>query len=272
MIDLGRFVQLAKETAVCAGKEILEIRKQNRVEVKIKQDGSPVTNADIRADCIIVEQLAKEFPELIFITEEMSEYPKEGCPKTEAFVLVDPLDGTKGYIKGGDYFTVNIALIVHQEPVVGIIYAPALDMLFWNNEIGAAWRNYGVDGSMIQRLRVSQVENAERIASSASKADSKTKSYIEKAYPECTTVSVASSFKFCHLAAGDVDVYPRLDSLMQWDTAAGDAIVRASGGVVYNLADRKDLQYGGESLRGKAFVAASSPGIIIWPSNFSDGV
>ena len=229
-----------------AGQAIMDIYAQG-VHASFKNDGSPVTEADQAAEKIILSGLLKVAPEVQVISEENAE--SHTLSALDEFFLVDPLDGTKEFLKadGKGAFTVNIALVKKGIPVFGIVYAPALDRMFsGGTDIGAT-----ENGAPISARAPS--ENGPVAVASASHRDSQTDEWLSSRGIE-NTVSIGSSLKFCLVAAGEADVYPRFGPTMEWDTAAGDAILRAAGGRVCNPDDTV-FAYGKANYRNGAFVA-----------------
>ncbi|MGG6897475.1 MULTISPECIES: 3'(2'),5'-bisphosphate nucleotidase CysQ [Rhizobium] len=217
--------------ALEAGKAILEVYRAGYA-VALKQDMSPVTLADERAEHIILEHLARDFPDVPAIAEESVSAGKIPDIRGRPFFLVDPLDGTREFIEHRDEFTVNIAYIVNGIPVAGIVYAPALGIAF-TGEPGKA-RKLIVDEhfAVADRLTIAVRERPAKMTALASRCHSneKTESFLT-GNPISACTSIGSSLKFCLLAEGKADVYPRFARTMEWDTAAGDAVLRAAGGV-----------------------------------------
>lgn len=249
--------------AIAAGQAILDVRRRG-AHVEWKVDSSPVTEADRAAEAVIAAALARIAPGVPVIAEEAA---YEGrVPETGAeFFLVDPLDGTKEFVRGGNDFTVNIGLIRDCAPVLGIILLPETGKLFWGVAGAGAWRAVVVDGAIVDRQPISvRAAPAGPIAVVASRSHRtpETDAYIGR-YEVAKLVSAGSSMKFCAVASGKADLYPRMGTTMQWDTAAGDAILRAAGGVVVTL-DGQPLAYGpgaksgAEGYRNPWFVAAGS--------------
>ena len=235
-----------------AGAAIMEIYATD-FEARAKDDASPVTEADLAADRIIVAALEAAFPDIPVVTEERSESHDAAAAGTR-FFLVDPLDGTKEFVKRGGDFTVNIALIEDGVPVRGVVYAPALDRLFWTDDDGNA---HVKDGAGAARpMRVAAPDNgALNVVASKSHRDAATDDYIGK-YKVADFKSAGSSLKFCLLAAGEADLYPRLGRTMEWDTAAGHAVLRAAGGHV-NRFEGGTLTYGKPNFENPHFIAYS---------------
>ena len=242
--------------ALKSGEAILNIYNSNNVEVLMKSDNSPVTIADKKADEIITRGLQNYFPEIPIITEEQVNSHILGH---SVFFIVDPLDGTKEFIEGRGDFTVNIALVSHGEPIRGIVYAPARQRLFYTNENGEAVEEVGFFGvskvGSIKRIKTALSDNkALRVVASKSHRDKKTDQYISK-YSCKEFVSAGSSLKFCFIAAGEADFYPRFGPTMEWDTAAGHSVLSAAGGRVLQAENKKPLMYGKPNFRNPHFIA-----------------
>jgi len=229
--------------AIDAGAVILEIRARGHT-VETKADSSPVTEADRAAEALIAERIAVSVPAIPMVGEEAT-YDGDLPDVGERFFLVDPLDGTREFTRGGDDFTVNIGLIVGGEPVAGVIFVPATGRLFWGIEGEGAWHADVVDGARgVARPLGCREAPSDRLVVVASRSHRtpETDAFIDR-FGTCDIVAAGSSLKFCTVAEGDADLYPRMGPTMQWDTAAGDAILRAAGGRVVDL-DGTPLGYG----------------------------
>ena len=241
--DTGILLDALIAASIEAGEAILRVRAGG-LRVERKADASPVTEADRQAEAIIVQHLATVAPGVPVIGEEgVSEghIPETGT----CFFLVDPLDGTREFVRGGNDFTVNIGLIRDGAPVLGVIYVPALKKLFGGVVGEGAWRTEVDDGVPGERrpMRIRTAPDGPiDVVASRSHRTPETDAYIRK-YDVGNLVSRGSSLKFCAVAEGRADLYPRMGTTMQWDTAAGDAILRAAGGKVVTL-DGRLLTYG----------------------------
>ncbi len=241
--------------AVRAGKAILEVRRAG-ADARLKGDGSPVTAADLAADEIIRGCLERNVPELPVITEEA--WTASPFVNAERFILVDPLDGTKEFIQGTPEFTVNIALVERGRPVVGAVYAPALRRLYlggldaYRMEISHHDEDLSFSGMHPIEVKPSP-EAGLRVVVSRSHLDAATREWIER-QPVSELKPSGSSLKFCAVAEGEADVYPRLAPTMEWDTAAGHAVLCAAGGSVTHL-DGKEMLYGKPEYRNGQFIA-----------------
>ena len=224
-------IEALERLALDAGATIMAIYDAGDLGVAEKEDGSPVTRADKAAEAVILAGLAKTDPGVPIIAEE--EAAAGRVPATgSCFFLVDPLDGTKEFINRNGEFTVNIALIEDGVPVAGIVYAPALGVIYSGSE-GRAFQASVEAGVIGPRMPITAREpHGPLIAvGSRSHGSEATQQWLERFAVE-RFVSRGSSLKFCLVAAGEADIYPRLGRTMEWDTAAGDAVLRAAGGIV----------------------------------------
>ncbi len=232
-------------------------------DVDYKSDSSPVTDADKLAENIILADLKLHVPNIPVVAEEAAsggDIPEVG----DRFFLVDPLDGTKEFVQKNDEFTVNIALIENGIPVFGIIYAPALSVLYVTlSSTRAVKANLGINDmfSSIETLKLEEIhaavprERGLNVIVSRSHMNNETMEYLSNFHIN-STLSAGSSLKFCKLAEGVADIYPRFAPTMEWDTAAGHAILLAAGGRV-DTPNGKPLCYGksGENFTNSAFIA-----------------
>jgi len=249
-IDIQDIVTIAKE----AGSAIMQVYKQD-FEVEYKQDSSPLTLADKRANDIIedgLNQLSISFP---ILSEEGKETPYEDRKHWEYFWLVDPLDGTKEFVKKNGEFTVNIALICKDTPVLGVVYAPALDICYWAKQDEGAFK----DGQKLP-LKTDSQRNTYKIVASRSHMSDETQAFIDAIDidKEKELISIGSSLKICLVAEGEADIYPRLGPTMEWDTGAAHAIVNESGGQLNDQKNNNVLKYNtSEKLLNNYFVVAN---------------
>ena len=248
--------EITKITAHAA-ETILDFAE--KPDVRSKADGSPVTSADLAAEAIICEGLKRLAPDVPVISEEQEAREKQQAFRGGSYFLVDPLDGTREFIAGRDEYTVNIALMTDGAPLLGIICAPAL---------GDLWR--GIVGRGAERISLAplteppiQIHTRPRPESEAvvmvsrSHLEARTKSYVD-GLPGAKLVQSGSSIKFCRLAEGSADLYPRLAPTHDWDIAAGHAILKAAGGSV-TAPDGAPLVYGTNDLLIPAFLAWGDP-------------
>ena len=249
------------EAAVAAGPAVMELYESG-CDVVAKSDGSPVTLADRRAEALICERLARAVPPLPMVAEEST---SAGIPPRigQRFLLIDPLDGTREFIARNGEFTINIALVEGGRPSAGAVYAPAIGRL-WLAGDHAYVCDAPVAASLPQdvarrRIRTRSAPGALVALASRSHGDPRTEAFLE-GLPIAERRSAGSSLKFCLIAEGLADVYPRFAPTMEWDTAAGDAVLRAAGGVVL-AASGDPLAYGkiDNGLRNGGFVAWGDP-------------
>lgn len=229
--------------ALAAGRAILDVYNAGP-NVTLKADTSPVTEADERAEAIILDHLAKAFPDIPVVAEEAVAAGKIPETSGRSFMLVDPLDGTKEFINKRDDFTVNIALIEAGVPVAGIVYAPAKGVAYIGSKAGAEKLTVDGDFTVTERkpITIRRHDGAPIAVASRSHNSPETEAFLRD-NGVADYKSVGSSLKFCLLAEGEADVYPRFGRTMEWDTAAGDAVLRAAGGITLGL-DGQPLPYG----------------------------
>ena len=234
-----------------AGEAILEVVRRG-FDVEAKRDSSPVTEADRAAELVILAALARAAPGVPVIAEE--EVAAGRIPAhSDTYFLVDPLDGTKEFVRGGDDYTVNIGLIEGGVPKLGVVYAPATGRLHGGCVGDGAWLDEGAG-----RRPIGTRQRGDEMTAVASKShlNQATIDYLEAAVGKCGYVSVGSSLKFCIVAEGAADIYPRAAPTSEWDTAAGHAILLAAGGLV-DGPDGSPLHYGKPAFLNRAFVATS---------------
>ena len=242
-IDRQALLSVFEETAIAAGLEILRIYEEG-CDVALKDDKSPVTAADHAAEAIILEALRRITPGVPIVAEEEISGGHVPGNLGDRFYLVDPLDGTREFVNRNGDFTVNIALIEHGAPVLGVVYAPVRGRLFTGGPKGAEEVTVDHKGTVISRKAISCRAAPQQMIAVASRSHRtpETDDYL-KDFIVADCVSVGSSIKFGLLARGEADIYPRLSRTMEWDTAAGDAVLRAAGGITLTL-DGKALTYG----------------------------
>lgn len=251
MTDHTRLLDDIGEAAREAGEAILEVVRRG-FEVEAKQDSSPVTQADRAAELIILAALARAAPGVPVIAEE--EVAAGRIPAhDDVYFLVDPLDGTKEFVRGGDDYTVNIGLIEHGVPKLGVVFAPATGKLHRGCVGVGAWLDDENGRKPIQTR-----PRGEQLTAVASKShlNQATVDYLQQAAGGCGYVAVGSSLKFCIVAEGQADIYPRASPTSEWDTAAGHAVLLAAGGLV-DGPDGAPLRYGKRAFLNRAFVATS---------------
>ncbi|HEX2802803.1 MAG TPA: 3'(2'),5'-bisphosphate nucleotidase CysQ [Sphingomicrobium sp.] len=246
--------QLLADIAVAAaeaGEAILKI-VEGGFEVESKADQSPVTIADRAAELIILAALAKAAPGVPVVAEE--EVAAGRIPDfSDTYFLVDPLDGTKEFIRGGDDYTVNIGLIANGTPLLGAVFAPARGSLFAGIVGEGAWME---DSKGRRAIRTRERGQAITAVASKSHFNQPTADYLAKAVGECDYAAIGSSLKFCIVAEGKADIYPRLAPTSEWDTAAAHAVLLAAGGQV-DGPDGEPLGYGKHAFLNRGFVATA---------------
>jgi 3'(2'), 5'-bisphosphate nucleotidase len=241
---MDQSLELLIDLAHCAGKEILHVREKG-ASVEWKADDSPVTEADRRAEEIILNGLRAEYPDIAIVAEEEASAGAASETAASVFFLVDPLDGTKEFVNGGEDFTVNIALVRHGSPVIGVVHVPVTGVTFVGSKKGAK----RITDGQFETITCCKPQNPLRIVASKSHRTAETDDWISKIEAEhghCEIVSVGSSLKFCLLADGTADLYPRFGRTMEWDTAAGDAVLRAAGGMTF-FTNGDAFRYGKEA-------------------------
>ena len=244
-----------REIAHRAGAEILAVYGSD-FTVLDKADASPVTEADTRAERVILNGLAACAPDLAVVAEESVAAGHVPALDGRPFFLVDPLDGTREFIGRNGEFTVNIALVEDGSPTAAVVHVPALDETFWTAGDGVAWRDRGGAGPERIACRRPGGDGLVVIASRSHRG-AETDVYLER-FEIADVVSAGSSLKFCRIAEGAADLYPRLGRTMEWDIAAGHAIVEAAGGSVETL-DGKRLAYGKPGFENPRFVVRGLP-------------
>lgn len=256
-------IPVIRTLAIEAGTRIMDIYSSDNFEVKTKSDDSPVTIADEAADAIISAGLRAAFPDMMLVTEEQSESHKL---RGDTFLIVDPLDGTKEFIHRRGDFTVNIALVENGVPTRGVVYAPAKGRMFYTRADGQSVEetgNMALDTvGPVSPIHVSDADNsALMVVASKSHRDAATDAYIGK-YSVKDSKSAGSSLKFCLVATGEADIYPRVGRTMEWDTAAGHAVLRGAGGAVVRFDDHTPLTYGKPDFANPFFIAFA-PGVAL---------
>lgn len=245
------------QIAEAAGREIMAVYR-NGGETWQKDDQSPLTEADLRADRVIRAGLEQHFPGVFILSEESVSAGKKSA---ERFFLVDPLDGTKEFLKRNDEFTVNIALIENGQPLAGVVFAPALDELFFAAPGLGAYKRDSTGLRTITTVKTSPTDPL-RVMGSRSHGADKLNTWIAQLQNEHTFVAAGSSLKFCRIAEGQADIYPRFGLTSQWDTAAAQCVLEVAGGAVTDL-QGSSLRYGLEQpVLNPEFVAVGSSALL----------
>jgi 3'(2'), 5'-bisphosphate nucleotidase len=234
---------LMERATIDAGRAIMEIYAGD-FDVALKNDNSPVTQADKAAEAVILAALCKATPDIPIVAEEEVSEGRTPDRLGHRFYLVDPLDGTREFVGRNGDFTVNIALVEDGVPVLGVVYAPARGMLFSGGPDGAREAAVDAEGRLAPYHPIAARACPERMIAVASRSHrtAETDEYLA-GFDIAECVSVGSSLKFCLVARGEADIYPRFGRTMEWDTAAGDAVLRAAGGGTWT-AEGSPLVYG----------------------------
>jgi 3'(2'), 5'-bisphosphate nucleotidase len=242
------------DLALKAGHAILEVY-ESKFAVELKDDKSPLTAADKASHEIISEGLRELHPDIPVFSEEGKDIPHEKRKDWMRFWLVDPLDGTKEFIKRNGEFTVNIALIEDNRPTMGVIYVPVQNILYYALEGKGAWKQNGENAAETIRVKNIPQEEGLVVVKSRSHPSEKLQAFLDKLHIK-EELPRGSSLKLCAVAEGSADIYPRLGPIWEWDTAAGHAIVNEAGGHVVNQAG-VPLRYNKEIIKHDHFIAVS---------------
>jgi len=262
-MELQELMDIAMEAAVLAGEKIMDVYDSNDFGIEYKQDLSPLTIADNRANDLIAAILAPTG--LPILSEEGIQQTYAERKSWKSYWLVDPLDGTKEFIKRNGEFTVNIALMADNQPVAGVIYAPVMEDLYVGIGGTGAWKihkmpsPYTLSLLMEQgtRLPAGNQEHAYTVTVSRSYINEATQAYIEslkELHPGLQIIRMGSSMKYCLIAEGTANCYPRFGPTMEWDTAAGHALVKAVGKNVMRIDQQAAISYNKENLTNPSFI------------------
>jgi len=236
-----------------AGKSIIDIYNTS-FDVEIKSDNSPLTQADKNSHLVIESGLNALFPDIPILSEEGRNIPYSERKKWDIFWLIDPLDGTKEFVKKNGEFTVNIALIKNNYPIFGSVYAPYKKELFWAAEGLGAWKS--VDKNKSQSIEVLKSNKKTRIVISRSHPNDKVLEYINQ-YDQHELIRMGSSLKLCCIADGKADIYPRLGPTSEWDIAAAQCVVEQAGGSVLEYSSNNRLHYNKENILNPFFIVSA---------------
>jgi 3'(2'), 5'-bisphosphate nucleotidase len=250
LIDIKQIIEIARQ----AGEKILEVYEREDFGTRLKSDDSPLTEADLAAHHIIVDGLKAIDPEIPVLSEESANIPWSERQQWTRYWLVDPLDGTKEFIKRNGEFTVNIALIEDHRPILGVVHAPVLDRTYYADQNGAFRLNSGSTTAEEITVRPHQQAETWKVVGSRSHAGDSLVSFLQE-LGEHEMVSMGSSLKLCLVAEGAAHIYPRLGPTSEWDTAASHAVVNAAGGEVVIADSEESLRYNTkESLLNPFFI------------------
>lgn len=263
MIQIEELLKLAIEAAVKAGIKTLSYY-QKEIQVDFKDDNSPLTQADIAANKIIEDYLLST--KIPILSEEKKPETYSERKSWESLWIVDPLDGTKEFIKHSDEYTVNIALVKENQPIMGVVYAPAMDLLYYGIVEKGSYKVSNASLKEIQdlvqdrnRVKLPSLNKSDRTVVVASKShlNEKTREFLNALsgrIEEFEINSFGSSLKLCMVAEGAAHIYPRLGPTMEWDTAASHAIVLASGNLLYQYPSFRQMEYNKADLLNPEFI------------------
>ncbi len=253
-IKIEDLLKIAKD----AGEAILEVYNSEDFSVEIKSDNSPLTRADNDAHKVIVKALQELYPEIPLMSEEGISIPYDSRKDWEYYWCIDPLDGTKEFIKRNDEFTVNIALIHRNRPVLGIIFAPVLDTYFYGTKGKGSFR---IQNGKTEKMPEPKNDSTVNVVASRSHLTDETAEYIDtikSKYEKVEVLSAGSSLKLCLVAEGKADVYPRFAPTSEWDTAAGQIIVEEANAKVLNAITGVPMVYNKENILNPWFIVISN--------------
>lgn len=270
VVDEARFGELMHNFAIPAAIEAgLEVMKyyRGKLAVGYKSDQSPVTDADIAASRII-ENLLSETG-LPVLSEEKAMTGFEERRQWETYWLIDPIDGTKEFIRGGSDFTINIALIHQTVPEIGVIFAPAMSEIWFGYSSNHAFKACLLEDKTLVHIKKLPTQNDApgiRIVASKSHMNARTEEFVKRIstqFGSAECLHIGSSLKFCLIAEGSANIYARLGAINEWDIAAGHAIVRAAGGHVVNMNTRDELVYNTEEMKTDDFAASCHDAVLV---------
>lgn len=246
--NLHQVIEIAKQ----AGRAIMQVY-DGEIAIQHKQDNSPLTQADLAAHHVIDRELARLTPDIPILSEESASIPYAERKQWSRYWLVDPLDGTREFIKRNGEFTVNIALIEGHRPVLGVVYAPAMNLLFYASQGEGAYRQLG--NGEPQRIQARPFDSTQTtVAGSRSHAGERLLKFLSNLGPHIL-ISMGSSLKICLVAEGRADVYPRLGLTSEWDTAAAQCVLEEAGGRLVDVKNGPMLYNTKESLLNPEFFA-----------------
>jgi len=252
-IDVDRLIDIAQK----AGDKILEIYNKESFDYQLKTDNSPLTEADISAHNLIEKELKKITPEIPILSEESLSIPWQERKEWKYYWLVDPLDGTKKFIKRNGEFTVNIALIYQHDPIIGIVHAPVLNET-WIGEQGKPCKKIENGNTRIIKVKQHKLGETYKVVGSRSHSGDSLNEFLNN-LGKYEIVPMGSSIKLCLVAEGKAHLYPRLGPTSEWDTAAAHAVVNAAGGKVVDSETQMTLKYNTkDSLRNPYFIVRPS--------------
>ncbi|MDO8264152.1 MAG: 3'(2'),5'-bisphosphate nucleotidase CysQ [Gallionella sp.] len=252
----AKYLQQVVGIAHRAGAAIMEVYRSGDTGESSKADNSPLTLADLAAHRTIVDALTRLTPEIPILSEEAADIPYSERSQWTRFWLVDPLDGTKEFIKRNGEFTVNIALVENCEPVLGVVYAPVPDVCYHGARGAGAFVQCGNAAAQHIAVKPRVAGEPLKVVASRSHSDARTEALL-KQLGDHQCISMGSSLKLCLVAEGAAHFYPRLGPTMEWDTAAAHAVVNAAGGIVCNMTG-EELRYNKADLHNPEFLVLPS--------------
>lgn len=255
-----------EQFAQSAGEMIMQIYQKD-FAVDFKSDHSPLTEADTQASSYIVNQLRQHFPHISVLSEESSEF-FDSTHQPQQYFLVDPLDGTKEFIKKNDEFTVNIALIQHGKAVLGVVYAPASKVMYSAAKGLGAFKQLATQRTAVH---VATCHHPVRVMVSRSHLDDKTQYFLNQ-FDQPITMPMGSSLKLCKVAEGEADIYPRFGPTSLWDTAAAQAVLEQAGGKVLDLHGNSLSYLNPSCILNPSFIATSGADFYRLPDDLLDTV
>ena len=261
-VNFSNHLKIAIKSSIEAGLNIMKIYSKNNIEIECKEDLSPITKADKISNKIIFKNLKKT--KINILSEEGIDVPYRLRKNWPLFWLIDPLDGTKEFLKKNGEFTVNIALVNNNKPVIGVIYAPAFKKLYFSEKGIGSFRVDNIsDFKYLETCKIFDLSEVNypktfTCVTSRSHSNKKTLTWLnnqKKIHNKLDSVCFGSSIKMCKVADGSAHVYPRFGPTYEWDTAAAQAIIENSGGSLVNYRTKKPLIYNKESLLNPSFIA-----------------
>ncbi len=251
MIELNDLIEIIYK----AGEKVMEIYQSSDFEIKYKNDDSPLTIADQVSNDIICNSLHTLYPQIPILSEEGAEIPFSKRKKWQSLWVIDPIDGTKEFIKKNGEFTLNIALIEKNNPTVGLVYAPCIKKLWYGSDQGS----FKVSKGKKSKISINSKCNDDLIdiVSSRSHSNPMIETFLNQ-FKNYNIVNMGSSIKICLVADGTADIYPRLAPTMEWDTAAAHAVLKYAGGSLIDLDTKKEMIYNRKNLKNSNFVANSN--------------
>tara|TARA_A100001011_G_C14315923_1_gene847960 strand:+ start:842 stop:1645 length:804 start_codon:yes stop_codon:yes gene_type:complete len=253
MVNINDIISISKK----AGNAILDIYNHSDksiMEVEYKSDNSPLTKADKVSNEIICSYLKKKFPNISILSEEGKNIHFHERKNWDMFWLIDPIDGTKEFIKKNGEFTVNIALIEKNTPILGVVYAPVLNKYWYGSKAGS----FVLKNNKTTKININKkVTEPYKIVASRSHKSQYLSNFLNT-FGSFELINMGSSLKICLVAEGKADIYPRLAPTMEWDTAAAHAVLKYAHGTLLDLSKNKEMSYNKENLRNSFFIANSS--------------